>query len=359
MIQHPIPQNVTAYEFHLIGNMTIKQFLELGSGIVIAFIVYIGDFPEFVRWPLIALSVIIGGAVAFLPFDGRPLDRMIIAFFKAVYSPTQYIWRKQAHVPDYFTYITHTTTSKPKAAERQRLRKNLGEYLQTLPDEQTSSDFDNQELQFLSHFSDLFDSTPAAQGVTAATTEIVPQASPKVRIRAIKPESQLPQVARNLDYSTLAASIKVPANTPQDVQVKQEAIKPQQQAKQTLNQALPTPSQTGIKRSTDPKSLKTAIQNRDLPFPNLPDTPNTLVGMVLDPNGKIVENAIVEVRDQNRLPIRALKSNKLGQFFSATPLSNGDYEIEAEKDGLSFDNLKLKLSGKVVPPLEIKAKTTN
>src|SRR5690606_18955636 len=122
------------YEFHLIGNMTVKQFVELGVGIGVGVFFYSLPIPDFVRWPLVVVSVLIGAALAFMPFDGRPLDRMVIIFFRAIYSPTQYIWRKTPQVPSYFSF-----TAKPSgkidelALERQRLRKNLDEYLNTLP----------------------------------------------------------------------------------------------------------------------------------------------------------------------------------------------------------------------------------
>jgi hypothetical protein len=111
MQQHPIPQNVTAYEFHLIGNMTIKQFIELGVGVGLGVLFYSTSLISFIKWPLILLSVLGGAALAFMPFDGRPLDKMVIIFFRAVYSPTQFIWRKTANYPRYFDY---TPTQRPK-----------------------------------------------------------------------------------------------------------------------------------------------------------------------------------------------------------------------------------------------------
>ena len=39
MKQHPIPQDITGYKFHLIGAMTLKQFAEVAVGAIIAFIV--------------------------------------------------------------------------------------------------------------------------------------------------------------------------------------------------------------------------------------------------------------------------------------------------------------------------------
>ncbi|MFC1727205.1 carboxypeptidase-like regulatory domain-containing protein, partial [Patescibacteria group bacterium] len=104
-----------------------------------------------------------------------------------------------------------------------------------------------------------------------------------------------------------------------------------------------------------PKIIK-AKTGHNLPFPQTPQTPNLLVGMVLNQTGKIIENAIIEIRNSQGVPVRALKTNKLGQFRIATPLKNEDYEIETEKEGFLFDIIKLKLTGKSVLPIEIRAK---
>ena len=36
MEQHPIPQQISSYEFKLIGDMTLKQFLKAAIGIILA-----------------------------------------------------------------------------------------------------------------------------------------------------------------------------------------------------------------------------------------------------------------------------------------------------------------------------------
>jgi len=93
MQQHPVPQPITSYEFRLVGDMTLKQFGKLASGIILALIVYGINPPGFIKWPLIILFAGIGIAMAFLPFGGRPIDVWIIAFIKRIYSPTLYLWQ--------------------------------------------------------------------------------------------------------------------------------------------------------------------------------------------------------------------------------------------------------------------------
>ena len=91
-------------------------------------------------------------------------------------------------------------------------------------------------------------------------------------------------------------------------------------------------------------------------MPSPPDHPNILAGMVIDSSGQIVPAAIIEIRDQSGLPVRAIKTNGLGQFTIATPLSPGTYELEIEKPGLTFDILKLEVKNQIIAPIEIRAK---
>ena len=88
---HPVPQNVTNFEFHLIGDMTLKQFGYLAAGLGFAYLVFVllaGTFP-FIAWPVILLSSLTGIAFAFLPIQERPLDHWVAAFFSAIFKPTK------------------------------------------------------------------------------------------------------------------------------------------------------------------------------------------------------------------------------------------------------------------------------
>ena len=45
MREHQVPQDITGYNFHIIGEMTIKQFAEVAVGVVIAVIIYTTNLP--------------------------------------------------------------------------------------------------------------------------------------------------------------------------------------------------------------------------------------------------------------------------------------------------------------------------
>lgn len=94
MEQHPIPRQITSFEFKLIGFMTLKQFLYLVIFGPLGYIV-------FILFPLPLLNVILGiliaglgAALAFLPINDRPLDIWIRNIWKRLNSPTQYTYHK-------------------------------------------------------------------------------------------------------------------------------------------------------------------------------------------------------------------------------------------------------------------------
>ena len=95
-------------------------------------------------------------------------------------------------------------------------------------------------------------------------------------------------------------------------------------------------------------------QSSSLPIPITPSTPNTLVGLTLNSEGKILDGVLIEIKNQN-LTLRATKSNKLGQFLFARPLENGLYQLLAEKEDYKFDIYSIELNGEIMNPLKIQS----
>ena len=86
----------------------------------------------------------------------------------------------------------------------------------------------------------------------------------------------------------------------------------------------------------------------------LTNTPNVISGIVATDDGAPIEKAILIIRDSHGIPVRALKTNKLGQFLSVTPLGDGTYSIEIEADFYKFRPFKIDLKDEVLSPMEVK-----
>jgi hypothetical protein len=315
MKQHPVPQNVTSYQFRLVGEMTLKQFLELAAGLVVAYLSFHLKLPYIIKWPLIVFAALLGFALAFLPIQERPLDQWIINFIKSIYSPTRYLWRKQNQPP---SYLTQPLKIKKAANGAGALlnKSKIQEYLQTLSPRSVATQvfpLDKVEQNKLKQIGLLFKNTDLK------SVKVVPVPSPTV-----SPQTTVPLQKPIIES---ARPLTPPLAVQSRFKVKQN-LKPEVVAMFSDQLAVPAPSQT----------------------------PNVVVGMVLDTNNRILPNALIEIQNQQGVTVRAIKTNKLGQFFISNPLENGEYKFLTEHDNFQFDIIKLKVDGKIVPPVKIKAK---
>ena len=109
MDNHPIPRQITTFEFKLIGFMTVKQFIYLIIFIPLAIIVfYLFPIPVF-NFIIAFITGFLGVALAFANIQDRPLDLWIINLYKRLTSPTQYIYKKN-NPPIYFLSDIPLTT---------------------------------------------------------------------------------------------------------------------------------------------------------------------------------------------------------------------------------------------------------
>jgi hypothetical protein len=336
METHPIPQQISSYQFRLVGDMTLKQFFQLGGGILFGFLIYSTGLHPFIKWPLALFSVLLGAALAFLPFEERPLSRWIIAFFHSVYSPTIYIWQKSQTGYEYFQQ--EATTSQVQEVQ---IDQKIEEFSKKVPDENDKilSKLENVEKDFLSNIINLL-----KQGVSITKTN---------QKERLTPTTNTPPIINN--YQTTPAVKAVPFSQPKSfrpkviVEEKTSGEEIRQQPSISLQQVAPMPKETIRERQQVQFSAEAA--------PPLPPTlPNTITGQVLDQNGKIIEGAILEIRDLAGRPVRAVRSNKLGHFMIVTALANGQYDIVTEKEGYNFDPVTFEAKGEIIPPILIKAK---
>lgn len=340
MEPHPIPQNVTTFQFHLVGDMTLKQFMYLaaGSGIAYAIFVFLSHDYPILAWPAIALSAGLGAAFAFLPINSRPLDSWVAAFFKAIYSPTKRAWQKNGKIyREEATFnsrlITYLSGLQPalKAPSPPVTIQPTPAVIQPLPTQ--------EQLQ--------------------KTVDLARQAQ-DLKMKIVQTERTLNQVKTSAQNPTqipvdYTRQVNKTLADLQNLVTQASAVKEQIQS---VNQPesgrfIPTPIEVKPKVKViipaKPKLTQVALTS----------FPNVINGIIKDLSGNLLEGVVVVIYDKEGLPVRALKTNKLGQFSGSTPLHNGTYTVELEKDGFAFDVLQIDLTGAVLPPLLITAKIVN
>lgn len=333
MQPHPIPQNVTSFQFHLVGNMTLKQFLYLAVGSTIAYLLFVFLSPTYpiISWPLIIISAGSGFALAFLPINSRPLDSWIGAFFKAIYSPTNRVWKKG----------NKTFKEEPL--------------------------FNSRLVTFVSSLQSRPAPVPTVTPVAAAPVQ--PSAAPATPIDLEK-TVDLAREAQTLQFkiietertlSQIKQASQVPSQVPVDYSGQVNKILADLQSlvsrASQIKDKLETVTQPTAPEAKPKEKVKVVIPTK--PKQNqlaLTTFPNVISGIVKDKMGNYLEGAVAVIYDKEGLPVRALKTNKLGQFTGSTPLPNGVYTLELEKDTFVFDVLQIELSGEVLPPLMITSK---
>ncbi len=344
MQQHPIPQNVTQYQFRLVGDMTLKQFLELCIGLVMAYLFFASNLIIIIKWPLIILSILFGAGLAFFPIEDRPLDQWIINFVKAIYMPTRFIWQKTNKIPRLFLFEAHapdvvnTITKTIKAPSASSILKPI-------------SDLSETEATMVKSLDSLFTSLRTS-GAQAPEKWLQTQSSlgapttpqhPTISIRKLNPQSAVSDVVLHVPVTEPTFIPKSPSPAPNS-QLPNTIIFTAPSAPSTINH-LPRG------KAGQPSTMSTP---KKITLPASPKLPNLVTGVVVDQNDKLVENAIVQIVSGDGIPARAMKTNSLGQFYTSTPLGVGSYIIEIDRPGLSFSPQQITINNAVLSPIELR-----
>ncbi len=334
MEQHPIPQQISSYQFRLVGDMTLKQFFQLAGGFLIGLIFYSSPIIGIIKWPFAIFSVIIGAALAFVPLEERPLERWIYAFFKAIYAPTEYYWKKNAVTEKFFQDETPT-----QAAPATPQEAALKDYLATA-NQKTGplAKLEGAEQGFLATLTGIFMGTNAPKTPTPITPLPMLQTSAPTIAAPVeaKKEIEIPQ----------SVPVRVVQNNTPHMVVEEKPVETNTSTPEiTMEHVAPLIAGEEI------ISTRQAMFSVDAAPPNPPTTPNVIVGQIVDQDRKIVEGAIMEIKDSAGRPIRALRSNKAGHFITITPLENGRYAIVTEKDGYEFPPINFDAVGVLIPPI--------
>lgn len=383
--QHPIPQNVTTFQFRLIGEMTLKQFGYLAAGAILAYISFNLPVPFFFRYPLTGIFALGGIGFAFVPIEERPMDVWFMSFIKSIYSPTQYLWQREDPLPEP-VYATNISPSK-KLTPMEMLAT-----LMPFSKKTTASKVAPQVAPPIRHTQPpapkpVPPPTPTTPPPTVEPTHPVhhtpptPVEPPKhtstpnnVAVESAPPTTH-PTTPKPMSHppTTPPRFVTVPVEEPPAVaetiaalrrqiedmskQLKQQSTLQNEVAQlksQLASKNLPPSPQTGTVSEATKQVPATPRQTL-----SLTSVPNVISGIVRDNQGSLLTGILITVKDNNGIPVRALKTNKLGQFAASTPLPDGTYtlEIEDPKGTYFFQGTSTTLKGGVIPSIIVMAQT--
>lgn len=325
--------------------MTLKQFFQVAGGALVSLLIYSTGLYPIIKWPLIIFSFSTGLALAFLPFEERPLGQWIFSFFRSIYSPTVHVWKEP--VQKYSFFKENPVETKSQNEKNDNVIAPHGEaeletYLKENPSikDKATESLEQKEKTFLQKVTSLFsfpNGTKPIKNEVQDEQKSVPQKPREVSIPQANPVSVAPQQGERPKIIIEERKI-----------VKDEPIK---KSIKELERVDPTLKE---QKKDVPGAAAQFSVNAAPPLP--PSIPNTVVGQVMDTKGKIIDGAILEIRDMAGRPVRALRSNKAGHFIIVTALQNGFYEIIPEKEGFEFEPVSFETKGEIIPPIAIRAK---
>ncbi len=462
MEQHPVPQNVTTFQFRLIGDMTIKQFGYLAGGAILAYVCYKLPLPFFFTWPMAIISGLAGFGFAFIPVEERPMDIWVMSFIKNVYNPTQFVWEKTpetqkpaAPAPSVQTAPmrpsvaapTHSTPVAPQTTGSATTpTRPVSDVLQgifaspktvtppaqapapvppahfpaagatqspTVHPAQSAGPFDwlfalftpvkktTMTSSYAQHTAAAAQTAPSVStpSVTGRHLDLTPppkvitqeaaaqtahakelevkapapkqalESKTQTHVHVLELQKQLTdtlterdRMKKEIETLRSAAPAPAPKPMPSPVRVTAPVAPPAAQQPIAPPPAAPTASAQGPTAQAHTGPTVKIITPQDAVkagLPRLTTFPNVVTGITRDSDNNFLPGVLVTVRDHDSVPVRALKTNRLGQFAASTPLSNGTYfvEIEDPRGRYTFDRVQITLNGSIVPALEIIAKS--
>lgn len=294
MDQHPVPRQITTFEFKLIGFMTLKQFLYLVVSVPLGFIAY-ALFPiPFLNIFVGVVVALVGVVFAFVPIQDRPMDVWIRNLFKRLNSPTQYFYHK-TNQPLYFLKELYFMSDPHKVMTHIESKEKLAAYLaqKRAQSNVRSNVKQKQHIQSL-----LRQNTTKTVGNAGVLTQ------QEVSASMAQPNAPLQQVIA-FDHQ----------------------------------ETLPTPHQPALNAAPAGKH----------PF---------FIGVVKSSKEIPLPGVLIYVKDSQHTPLRLLKTNPNGVFATYSPLPPGDYFVEMKDPNgrFFFDTMKIRVEAENPAPFQFYSK---
>lgn len=392
---HPIPQDVTGFQFKIIGDITVKQFVYLAAPSFLAWIFFQLPISQFIRLPI---SILLGGlgiSLAFIPIDGRPMDVMVTNFIKALFNPTRLVYQSKGNslFPSTVPLSLQKTNvqrrekvPEPPANESSNILRASRFSQMTKPnepnDKQTTPPLaKSQPITTAIHDSPSTPHIISIHPVTSQPQNVLQKPTPQAlgKIKEEKEETLKRKVAAlekdleavNREKTTLeqhSPTFSTPKETKEILQLERQLQETLVQKEQLIKQLVNLQQKLDLQKKNfffpTIAKAKTQTENvRQVPkgmgksvgLPIAPVDPNIITGIIKDPRGNPLGSILVEIKDSEGNPVRAFKTNGLGQFASATPLTNGVYIISFEdpRGQNKFDAIEFTAKGEVILPIEV------
>lgn len=387
MENHPIPQDVTGFQFKLIGDMTIKQFAYLATGVVLGWAIFSLPVTSLIKIPFASFFILLGISFAFFSVGGRPMDVMIINFVKTLFRPTQFVYQAGGvnftppiNFPKQTPAVQNPviTSQSPTPAEIKKLDEKEAGFFETLANMFHSQNFsntppNNQSINIKPRIvsADNMPEAPKKKSFVRAPDD---GSDNQEEHEVMELNQKQAQLAQALEQAKIEEKKDEGSNLYEDAhkkvleienllndtvlqkqQLEAELINLKKQLEESRKQVFTPSVAMPEKKETQNVRVIPQNQSKSAGTPFTSEYPNIISGVVKDPRGNPLANILVEVKDKEGNPVRAFKTNPVGQFAASTPLTNGVYRVEFEdpEKKNKFEIIEFEAAGAIILPIEV------
>lgn len=310
MQEHSLPRQITTFEFKLIGELTIHQFVYLAFGSVLALVLYFAvPAVLYINIAIAALPALLGIGFAFVPINDRPMDIWLRNMIKRLTSPTQYYFKKNNAPPKIMLGIT----LPPRDVLQQHLlaQQKLNTYLQNKPRATPKEDMDVIDKAYDEKKKKL-QAVMMGTSVTSHESRVV---SPEPGTLSLEPKTPVLPLTDQQDIQTLRQSDT-------------KSVDPRPATRDTQ----PV--------TTDPRPVTS--DPRPATRDPQPSTSFVVRGEVYAGTGLPLEGILAYVKQGDKI-VRLFRTDAHGVFVNNLPIPKGDYVLNLEdpRKIYSFDTMKI------------------
>jgi hypothetical protein len=337
MEPHPVPQNFLSTEFKLFGAFTLKQFVRILLGILMAIGIFIININILVKLPLIAAALGIGVMTAIIP----GFEKWVFGYIKAIFVSPRYVWQKQKVAPDIlFSPAKTKDESKDEGLESALDKKMID--INKLPldklfgtvkvvDPVTEDTLDAPKENVNAIYEDVF-GKEVINTNRAIPVEKVMQENKPISAPAAKPAPQKIRLSSVDDYKREIERLKY--------ELTKFAGKDPVHEKQITDQINELFME--VKLIMNDKQFQTSQSIHNKLSQSAPNG-KMIVGIVVTKKDIPVSDAVIDFVASDRVVARVGTSAE-GKFSISSPLPLGTYDVKISHPTMRFHTYKISIA---------------
>ena len=347
MEPHPVPQDILNTEFKLFGSFTLKQFLKLLMGALVALVIFLIPMPAIIKWPLVGISLFIGVSLAIVPRFGVWLSN----YLKALFISPRYVWVQTTEAPNVLEGTTKKTVNSQQKISTSKSKRRVD--LDEVSIDKLLSARDNPRKSTPlppTQTTDELDEPIRQNNIDRLMTDVFKGQKPKVQEQEpVQTQVEVPKTTEPKTREQYIAEIQKLKLEMQSIGKDQKYKDREADILHRINDLMhEVRLMDGNEKQPDPNKKISITDDVEGQF---------VFGIVVDQKDQPLEGAEIIFDDEGGNRDILAVSGKDGRFASSQKLQKGvTYNISAKLDGYSFHTYKINVGEGKLPAYKLRAK---